>query len=418
MDHLGAYGYRLDTSPGIDRLAREGVLFTDVITPVPMTAPARASPLTGQHVQVHRVHENVGTFPQEVSSLAEAFAAAGYDTAAFYGNDAVEEFGRGFDVFEEFSRRAAPGRDATADELGVERTLAWLEQAREPWFLWLHLIDPHGPYDSSPPERSAGFDYPDTPALQREIEVSEKNWVFGAIPRFQRLAGASRVVDYLRRYDGEIVGTDLQIAKLRAWLEAKEKLDHTLIVLTADHGESLVEDDYYFQHGKVLNEGSLRVPFLLRHAALPAGKRIAAPVSLVDVYPTIAALVGLPAPAAVAGRDVSGAIFGADPGERLRITYTVTPDLKVGVLRGHWRLTGRPQKKDGGVRIDSFPRVRLFDTSEYPERRVPLGEHPKTAAALRAELIAASLRVRSVEVPDAELTAEQEKRLRALGYLD
>ena len=418
MDHLGAYGYRLATSPAIDGLAREGVVFTNAITPVPMTAPALASLLTGQHVQVHRVHANVGTFPENVGSIAQAFASAGYETAAFYGNEAVEEFGRGFRVFEEFPRKRVPGGLEMADDLGVQRGIEWLSGAKEPWFLWLHLIDPHGPYDSSPAERSAAFTYPDDPALLKELETSPKNWVFGAIPKYQGLPGGQRVVDYLRRYDGEIVGTDLQIAKLRAWLEAKGEIDHTLIVLTADHGESLTENNYYFQHGKVLNEASLRVPLLLRHGSLPAGIRVDEPVSLIDLYPTIARLAGLPAPAGVEGRDVSETIAGAELGDRLRITYTVTPDLKVGVLRGPWRLHGRPQKKKGGVRIDRFPRLHLADTSRYPEVPASVEENRDTVDALARELVDASRRLRSVEAPKIELTEQQEKRLRALGYVD
>ncbi len=419
MDHLGVYGYPLPTSPAIDRLAREGVLFTDAITPVPMTAPAVASLLTGQHVDHHRVHLNAGTFAENVGSIAEAFAAAGYDTAGFYGNEAVEEFGRGFRVFEEFPRKKVPGGLEMADDLGAARGLEWLKEAKEPWFLWLHFIDPHGAYDSSPPSRSAGFEYPDDPALDRELETSTKNWVYGAVPRYQGLPNLKRAGDYVRRYDGEIVGTDLQIGKLRAWLEERGELDHTLLVLTSDHGESLVEDEYYFQHGKSLNEVALRIPLFVRHASLPSGTKIDAPVSLVDLYPTVATLAGLPAPIGVAGRDVSGVIFGEDLGERLRINYTITPDLKVGVMRGRWRLWGRPAKgKDGGVRIDEFPSVILLDTTTYPEKRVPNGEQPETVKELRKELVETSKRVRSLEAPPVDLTKGQQDRLRALGYID
>ncbi len=419
MDHLGVYGYPLPTSPAIDRLANEGVLFTDAITPVPMTAPALASLLTGQHVERHRVHLNVGTFPKNVASLAEAFAAEGYDTAGFYGNEAIEEFGRGFRVFEEFPRKKVPAGLEMTDDLGAARGLEWLGQAKEPWFLWLHFVDPHGAYDSSPPDRSAAFEYPDDPLLEKELETSEKNWVFGAVPRYQGLAGVKRVGDYVRRYDGEIVGTDRQIGKIRKWLEERGELDHTLLVFTADHGESLGEDEYFFQHGKVLNESSLRVPLFVRHASLPKGTKVDAPVSLIDLYPTVARLAGLPPPLGVHGRDVSGAIFGEESGERLRVTYTVTPDLQVGVMRGPWRLRGKPAKsEDGGVRIDEFPFVILYDTTTYPEKRVPNKEHRKLVAELRKELVAASRRVRSHEPPKVDLTKDQQDRLRALGYID
>lgn len=418
-DHLGAYGYRLPTSPAVDRLAREGVLFTDAITPVPMTAPALASLLTGQHVQHHHVHVNAGAFSDQVASIAQSFAAAGYDTAGFYGNGAVEEFGRGFRVFEEFDRRLVDDELETADDLGVAQAIAWLEEAKEPWFLWLHLIDPHGPYNSSPPERSAGFTYPDDPILSEEVEVSEKNWVFNAIPRYQGMDDAKTLRDYVRRYDGEIVGSDLQVAKLRAWLEEKGELDHTLWVLTADHGETLTEDRYFLQHGKVLNESSLHVPLLFRHGSLPSGAKVDAPVSLIDLYPTIARLVGLPAPRGVAGRDVTGALFGESLGERLRVTYTVTPDLHVSVQRGRWRLRGKPRKqKDGGVDVSKFAVLALFDTSTSPETRVRIRDHPEEVKELKRELVDASLRTRNFRAPEVELSTGQLERLRALGYVD
>lgn len=418
-DHLGAYGYRLPTSPAIDRLAAEGVLFTDAITPVPMTAPALASLLTGQHVQHHHVTVNAGTFPDHLASIAQSFEAAGYDTAGFYGNEAVEDLGRGFGVFEEFDRRLVGDQMAMADDLGVAQAIAWLEQAKEPWFLWLHLIDPHGPYNSSPPARSAGFTYPEDPILSKEIEISDKNWVFNAIPRYQGMSDAKSLRDYVRRYDGEIVGSDLQVARLRAWLEQEGELDHTLWILTADHGETLTEDRYFLQHGKVLNESSLHVPLVLRHGSLPSGAKVDAPVSLIDLYPTIARLVGLPAPGGVAGRDVSGALFGESLGERLRVTYTVTPDLHVSVQKGRWRLRGKPlRQKDGGVDVSKFAVLALFDTSTSPETRVRIRDHPKVVKDLKRELVDASLRTRNFRAPEIELSPQQVERLRALGYVD
>ena len=417
-DHLGVYGYGLPTSPSIDQIAREGVVLTDAITPVPTTAPAMASLLTGQHLERHRIMANVGALPGELPSLAEAFATAGYDTAGFYGNEAVEDFGRGFRTWEEFPRRLGPRGRELADDLGTTRVLRWLSSAREPWFLWVHFIDPHGPYDSSPASLSANFRYDVEPALERELEISEKNWVFGAIPRYQALPDAKRVVDYLRRYDGEILGTDQQVARLRGWLEENGELDRTLIVLTADHGESLLEDNYFFQHGKVLNGASLRIPMIFSHPELPKGARVDAPVSLIDLYPTLAELLGLEAPPAPAGISIAAALRGEVAPERTRITYTVTPDLQVSVQRGRWRLRGKPLQLKGGVHIDRFGRLFLFDTSQVPEQQVRLKDHPEVVARLRKELKKASRRIRNFEPVPVEPTTDQKERLRALGYLD
>jgi arylsulfatase A-like enzyme len=408
-DHLGAYGYALPTSPAMDALAAEGVRFTEAYTPVPTTAPALASMLTGVYLDEHGVRENSAELPERLATLGEAFAAAGYDTAGFFGNGAIRYgFGQGLRVWEPF----APTFFFT-DAAGVTRAIAWLESARSPWFLWIHFMDPHGPYSSSPSARSASFRYPRDPALDVELPAGRANSVHRMIPQYQVLGPLRRVGDYVRRYDGEIAGTDEQIRRLRDALEARGTLDDTLIVLTADHGESLGEDGYYFQHGIVLNDASLRVPLVLRHPALPPGTRVEAPASLLDVMPTVLSLVGLPAPASGHGRDLTPVVFGAPAEPRTLVAYTVSGATQVAVRRDGWKLVGRVRRDD-----EAPPPRRLLRAAAGREEDVDPSAHAAVAAELERELGVHANRGNPFALAKPSVDPEDRRRLRALGYLD
>jgi len=411
-DHLGAYGYALPTSPALDSLAAEGVRFTNAFTPVPTTAPAIAALVTGVHLDVHGVKENAGRLPETLVTIGEALAAAGYRTAGFYGNGALQNgFGQGLETWAPF----APSYFFT-DAVGTTRALAWIEQAASPWFLWIHYMDPHGPYSSSPPERTAALPYPDDPALALELPVAPRNAAYGMIPRYQALPGLRRVGDYLRRYDGEIMGTDDELRRLRRALEQRGVLDDTLLVVTADHGESLGENRYYFQHGAELNEASLRVPLVLRHGALPAGTRVEAPASLVDVLPTLLTLVGVPVPAGLAGRDLTPQVFGAGGVDRTLVAYNVAGARRVAVRRGEWKLVGR-FPLDATTGRDARVLYRVTDAGRA-EAVIPLTEQPDVVSRLEADLVTLGPRATSKATRPSEITPADRERLRALGYID
>ena len=410
-DHLGAYGYSLPTSPALDRLARDGVTFDNAYTPVPTTAPAVASLLTGLYVDAHHVRENEAELPASTYTLGEALASAGYTTAGFYGNGALAKgFGQGLEVWQPFDAKWTAD-DAAGGGLAAE----WLEKAKAPWFLWVHFMDPHGPY-TSPPGRSVSFVYPDVPELRRELPVSPTNWGFGVIPRYQVLPGLRRVGDYVRRYDGEIVGTDLQIGRLVELLEHSGMLDSTLVVVTADHGESLGEDDYFFQHGKVLNEASLRVPLVMHHPDLPRGTRIDAPVSLVDLLPTLTAMLGIPLSGPVAGIDVRAAVAGKLLPPRDLLAYTVTRPETVAIRRDGFKLVGLPGA--GATQHTGFASLALYAVGNGRQTRVADGGHAKLIESLEPEMREVARAVARAGASPVDLDAEQRSRLRALGYVD
>src|SRR5262249_42822488 len=153
----------------------------------------------------------------------------------------------------------------------------------QPWFLWVHFMDPHGPYDS-PPSATEGLGV--DALADKELPFSTTNYGLGVIPKYQQLDDLHRAREYRRRYLGEVQSTDAQIGRLLDLLDSSGLRQSTLVLLTADHGESLGEHDYYFQHGWFPYEESLHVPLIVRFPGI-APRRVGGPVSLVDVLPTV-----------------------------------------------------------------------------------------------------------------------------------
>jgi arylsulfatase A-like enzyme len=192
----------------------------------------------------------------------------------------------------------------------------------------------------------------------------------------------------------------------------------TLIVLTADHGESLGEDNYYFQHGHQLNEASLHVPLLLRHPDLPAAKTVSTPVSLVDVFPTVAELVGIEGPRAAAGRSLAPDILGVDvhAPPRTLIAYTVPGNHLVSARRGRWKVIGTPTLGDDGP--GDFAAFEVRDLTAGRDEPV----EPEAIGPVFAELCRAVEEARDRIAPGfgapVELDRHDQQRLRELGYVD
>ncbi len=273
-DAPSLYGAHAGTTPALDRLAREALVYEDAHTTAPLTLPAHASMLTGLYPPRHSVRVN-GTraLPSAARTVAEAAQAAGAETAAFLAAVVLApEFGldQGFGVYD------APARgngvtsfyDERPAEAVVDAALGWLaarDRAR-PFFLWIHLFDPHEPY------RQAPF-----PAQ-----------------------GPERV----QRYLGEVAHADRELARLFDALRAEGALDQALVLVCADHGEGLDEHGEA-SHGDYCHETTLQVPFLVRYPdGTRAGERSQERVSVVDVAPTLAEAMGLPFPGEVDGQSL------------------------------------------------------------------------------------------------------------------
>jgi arylsulfatase len=422
-DHLGSYGFALETSPEIDRLARSGVLFERAVAASSTTAPSHASILTSRYTREHSVGYLTGrTRLAEAPTLAEQLRGAGYATAGFVSNPNLRRrlgFDRGFDHFDDELPKAEPNRPAQFERVAEEttaRAIAWLAAPRrEPWFLWVHYQDPHGPY-APPPGHADRFRVPPAPG-EAELEVLESNDGIGGIPAYQALPGLRLPSQYLGRYADEIFYADASLGRLLAAADDFAAGRETAVLLTADHGESLGEGGAWFVHFLVSTPQLSHVPMILTAPGVAPGRR-SEPVSHVDVLPTLLELAGLSAPAGARGvalgpylregRPLPDRVVYCDSGAELS-AYRAGSFVRVVGLRDAWRQDAPPRLEPewGGYewREDgSFEQIE----EGARERELVMRDHREVEAYFRSV------------VPMIEATppdAEDAERLRALGYL-
>ncbi len=406
-DRLGCYGAPADPSPRIDTLATQGVLLEAAATSLPRTTQALASLLTGRHPDEHGVLEIGEYLTLETVTLAEHLEAAGYHTAAVSANTLASSFQglhQGFDEFVDanelqhrYDSQGGSGGFHAATVTDVALELLERHGATSPWFLWVHYLDPHFPYDA--PDPDPGPDVETARAFYEEIKTLEPKT---AAVHFDLAGRSSAVRDTMDRlYDAEVRYTDRQIGRLLDTWRARPAAPPTLLVFTSDHGESLGEHGYFYEHGDFVFEPSVRIPMIF-HAPwrLPAARRVVDPVSIVDVVPTICELLELPALPGATGIDISELLAGcpqADPrgpvfcqsGSALR------PHNPIRAFAGRRRGEG-PGKpaflsaRDGDwvlVRRTSSGRTLLHNAASDPTFRIDLAaEHPERTERLAAAL--------------------------------
>ncbi|MBL8840330.1 MAG: sulfatase-like hydrolase/transferase [Planctomycetes bacterium] len=275
-DFLGCYGRTPSPTPTLDALARDAVVFEDALTPVPLTLPAHATLFTGLQPYSHGIHDNsLYRLPDGARTLAESLREAGYATGAAVASfvlDPVFGLAQGFDRYHSPPRGVSSNRSMHFTELPattqVERALGDLAELarageRPPFFYWLHLFDVHAPYaPKTPPQFGAGA------GLDRN--------------------GVIRVL-----YEAELAEMDRELARLFAAWKRGGLDERSIVIVCADHGESL-GDGPEETHGHFVHDSTLRIPLIWRERGLPAG-RVAAPVTLADVAPTLLARCGVDA---------------------------------------------------------------------------------------------------------------------------
>lgn len=297
-DFLSSYSFQPKTSPNIDALAAQGVVFDRAIATASRTAPSHASIMTSRYTRQHSIGwHNGDSVLRGSETLAEVFRAAGYATAAFVSNFVLKRrvgLDLGFDVYDDELPSQDLNRSFFSERIAEQttaRALAWLEALESgPFFLWVHYMDPHGPY--APPEAYTGrFRLPQT-SEEKALSPLEDESGNNGIPAYQSLPGLSLPSEYRSRYADEIFYADHWIGKLLQRFDSHPSGRDAIVLFTSDHGESMGENDLYFVHGQMTTPPEAHIPMILRAPGLPAERR-SDPVSLVDVMPTLLELAGL-----------------------------------------------------------------------------------------------------------------------------
>jgi len=425
-DHCSVYGYRLPTTPRLEKLAQQGARVETAYVPMPSTGPSHASLMTSRYPLAHGVLKNGHVLSDEYPVLAEVLGGAEYRTAAFVSSFVLDHrfgFSQGFESYDDDFRGAnssyrtmeswegfpVPGEfDRRANET-TERAIRWLREngRRSSFFLWVHYMDPHEPYD--PPE-------------------------FWRTKYVEPTLGRRDLRRAVALYDGEIAFTDREVGRLLDALDDVSPPESTLVVLTADHGEGLL-DHGFMGHGPILYEETLRVPLVIRWSErVPAGSVIRGPVEIVDVMPTILGLAGVaPGHLVLQGRNLTDALVkGAplDPEHRVFFQRRVYQKKRVPTFAVEGVVFGRPLRVKGnkyGVRTGGWKYLEapledtreLYDLSSDPgERTNLLSRHPELAIELAGRLQAWREEQAGLALgPQREAAEEEFEKLRTLGYV-
>lgn len=383
-DRLGCYGNpRLET-PHLDLLAREGIRFRNASTTVPFTLPAHSSIMTGTYPPYHGVRENVGyRLDETLPTMAELLASTGRRTAGFVSTFVLDSrwgIARGFDhYFDDFDLTEMSGDLGSVQRDGqetVSAALDWLERRPPgPFFLWLHLYDPHDPYEPPEPFRSR---YPGRP------------------------------------YDAEVAYADSLVGRFYEALEQKGLLESSLVVVTGDHGEGLRSHDEGF-HGFFVYDSTAHIPLIFRLPGKRLGGRVVKEaVSHVDLLPTILEALGRPIPPTVQGTSLLPLLLGREGAEERAVySESLYPLLHYGWAPLRALRTAR-------YKYIEAPRPELYDLVADPdEEKNLLADERRVARDLRERLreLRSTIEVEGRGGERADLDEETLAQLRALGYV-
>ncbi len=426
-DYLGSHGYPGPVSPRLDAFAAEAVRFDRCYSAAPWTKPSVASLFTGLHPRAHGVtnHEGLmwgeeseamrkGILAEDVTTLAETLAASGYRTGAFVANPwllAEYGFGQGFEVYDD----TLADSETPADSM-LARANAWLASPGDdrPIFLYLHLMDVHGPYvapDSVYATLVAAMD-PDPGAILTPDQVANIPEYLTRTPWYNDEV-ALRLDVWRLRYAAGVRDLDTRLGAFLDQLRETGLLEGSVVVLTSDHGEELFEHGGW-THGYTLYQDQIRVPLLIRPPGSARPRTVREVVGLVDLMPTLLDLVGLPAGPGGADRSFAGAVETGEMGEPRVVMSSSTlknPGL-TSLCVGRYQLIENAKRNQ----------VALFDVVEDPGNlRNVASANPELALELHGQL------KQWLEDPDArglflptsnEPTDKQKELLRSLGYVD
>ena len=381
-DRIGCYGYEIASTPSLDQLAEQGVLFERAFAPAPLTSPSHATMLTGLLPPEHGLRTNGrDRLDDKIPTLAEILSERGYRTAAFIAAFVLDsKFGmdRGFQTYDDdltgTEETDHPMHRSRSGERVVDLALSWLDRNRDgPFFCWVHLYEPHDPH----------LDHPE---------------IFG-----------TRFAD--RPYDAEIAFADLQLGRLTRFLADRGLDRETLVVVAGDHGEGL-GDHQEPTHGQMLYNTTMQVPLIVAQPGrFAGGRRERAVVSLADVFPTLVDCLDLPLPRTGTGRSLKPALLGRVLPSSVCYGETDEPYLEYG-----WApLRSLTTEKWKYIRTT---RVELYDLEHDPAETQNLAvAQPERVAELESQWQSFENRLTAHAAPAAQLSDQDRRTLASLGYV-
>ena len=412
-DRLGAYGYSRPTSPHIDAFARESIVVEHAIAQAPYTKASIASLMTGLYPTAHKTFTTAANIvdtmdgtvdgargatdvlPENVTTLAEALHALGFETAALTTNPfLIRDFGfaQGFDRFDFISAEGfAPAEDV------LDQAMRIIERHHRPLFLWVHLMEPHSPYAPA-----VAFER-ELPRLlpARPIPASF------AIPDYLAPGGSHDARFFETMYEREIRNVDAAFGAFVGALRDQPAWRDTMLVLTSDHGEEFFEHGG-LEHNRTLHDELVRVPLIMRVPGLDA-RRVASQAQLVDIMPTIVAFAGGDSVPEIHGHDLQPMLRGQPEGEEP--AYSEIVGQQYAVRTRQWKLVVGPGEE----------RALYALTRDPGEQHNLAPVHPRQVAAMEQlleRMVASAVKAgRRVTGATAPVDGATRRRLEALGYL-
>ncbi len=439
-DVLGTYGNPRDITPTLDSIAAESVTFDRVISAAPWTQPSIASLFCSRYPGVHGVLDYVvplgviyeknqpmvTVFADSFDTLAEAFQAGGYLTAGFVANPFIKKgfgFAQGFDHFD-----SSFAKSTTTGDVVNAAAIAWLKQRdpTAPFFLYLHYMDVHGPYEARPefldPLLEKVDRLPNKRRLtEKEIESLDYLWrpptVYTDRDRHVRLRPYQEY--WVARYEAGVRQADHYVGELRTELISLGLWNDAYVIVTSDHGEALREHGFS-DHGFSVHHTDLHVPLILRWpGVLPAGRRIAHPVRLIDLMPTLLDQLRLPQLDGMQGRSLTPDLAGRPPSAPVPAFaegVKMGPEQKA-VHLGDWKLMITEPHGDRKATRQLYNLT--IDHLEQTELSAQHAAKTESLTGLLARQVQENARLAAdVEVKRVPLSPAELERLRSLGYID
>ena len=418
-DHLGAYGHRRATSPNIDALARRGVTFEQAYSYWPKTRGSFVALLTGRLAAQSGYGKTHPLLIDFNPTLASVLQEVGYDTVGVVDNPNVASslgYSKGFARYRETWEEVALASEMDRTRAITGDAIAYLGNAtpERPFLLWLHYVNPHAPYEPPAPFDQAFLDA----AAARGPALSPVLGFHGGVPR--QWARAGRTLGwYVAQYDGEIAAVDAEVGRVLQALDASSVGDRTLVLLGSDHGESLGEHDYFFDHGENLFDPSMRIPLLLAGPGIEAGRRSDALATTLDLVPTLLDALKVSYPPDLAGLSLLGAARGEPVPGRVRLPGQNDRNL-LGAWGVRFKIVATPS--------ESGTRYALFDRTKDPgETRDASGTLEEAMREERRELelfreridaqLARTRRLLEGRSGEERLSAVACENLKAMGYV-